>query len=229
MEYWKITEFSKEIGKHLNTVDGWFKKMEEQKLHWVNRSEHGEKIYSTLDMKIAQFIKAKRTEKWSMESIFDELPRHFELRPVPEDNTSESQLLDPAAIRNEFESVTKGLFENQLKEIQQYIKEAAAAQAVIQAEEIKKQYESLVMQLPHPKSTEEERQERITDMITRRRIESQLRKEALELWSQKPESERKIRTGLFRKEEDINKRDLFIEEYIYDHIEERIKREYDLQ
>lgn len=76
---------------------------------------------------------------------------------------------------------------------------------------------------------EEKRHERVTDMITRRRVESQLRKEALEAWSNKPESERKIRTGLFRKEEDINKRDIFIEDYINEHIEERIKREYDLQ
>lgn len=225
MEYWKITEFSKEVGKHLNTVDGWFKKLEEQKLHWVNRSEHGEKIYNTLDMKIAQFIKAKRAEKWSMESIYNELPSHFELRPVPEEDTSESQIIDPAMIRNEFETLAKGLMNNQLNEIQQYFKEVAAAQM----EEMKQQYESLVMQLPQPKPAEEERQERVTDMITRRRVESQLRKEALQLWSQKPDSERKIRTGLFRKEEDINKRDLFIEDYIYDHIEERIKHEYGLQ
>lgn len=76
---------------------------------------------------------------------------------------------------------------------------------------------------------EENRQERMTDMITRRRVESQLRKEALQEWSKKPDEERKIRTGLFRKEENINKRDIFIEDYIGEHIEERIKREYDLQ
>lgn len=221
MEYWKITEFAKEVGRHLNTVDGWFKQLEEKKLHWVNRSEHGEKIYSTLDMKIAQFIKAKRQEKWSIESIFNELPIHFELRPVPEENTSDSQIVDPAMIRNEFE----GLMKNQLNEIQQYFKEAAAAQI----EEVKRQYESLVMQLPKTKTLEQERQEHMTDMITRRRIESQLRKEALQLWSQKPDNERKIRTGLFRKEEDINKRDIFVEEYIVDHIEERMGKEYDLQ
>jgi hypothetical protein len=224
MEYWKITEFSKEVGKHLNTVDGWFKKMEEQKLHWVNRSEHGEKIYNTLDMKIAQFIKVKRAEKWSIESIFNELPIHFELRPVPEEDTSESQIVDPAMIRNEFEEMAKGLMNNQMNEIQQYFKEVAAAQM----EETRKHYESLVMQLPKPKSLEEERQEHVTDMITRRRVESQLRKEALQLWSQKPGKERKIWSGVFLIE-DINKRDIFIEEYIVERIEERIKHEYGLQ
>ena len=76
---------------------------------------------------------------------------------------------------------------------------------------------------------EANRHERMTEMITRRRVESQLRKEALQRWLQKPENERKIRIGLFRKEENINKRDLFIEEYIHEHTEERIKREYDLQ
>ena len=63
MEYWKISDFAKEVGKHQNTVDGWFKQLEEKNVHWVNRSEHGEKIYSTLDMKMAKYIKEMRDQK----------------------------------------------------------------------------------------------------------------------------------------------------------------------
>jgi hypothetical protein len=76
---------------------------------------------------------------------------------------------------------------------------------------------------------EDNRHERMTDMITRRRIEGQLRKEALQEWSKKPDDERMIRVGFFRKEENINKRDIFVEEYIVERIEERIKHEYGLQ
>jgi DNA-binding transcriptional MerR regulator len=90
------------------------------------------------------------------------------------------------------------------------------------------QLESLVKQLPQPKEPEEERHERMTNMITRRRVEGHLRMEALQMWSQKPTDERMVRVGWFRKEEDINKRDIFIEAYTLKHIEERVKKEYDL-
>ena len=90
------------------------------------------------------------------------------------------------------------------------------------------QLEALGKQLPQPKEPEEERHERMTDMITRRRVEGQLRMEALQMWSRKPTDERMIRVGWFRKEEDINKRDIFIEAYTLKHIEARVKKEYDL-
>ena len=53
------------------------------------------------------------------------------------------------------------------------------------------QLEALGKQLPQPKEPEEERHERMTDMITRRRVEGQLRMEALQMWSRKPDSEGK--------------------------------------
>lgn len=41
---------------------------------------------------------------------------------------------------------------------------------------LKVNYESIIKQLPQPKSIQEERQERITEMATRRRIERRLEK-----------------------------------------------------
>jgi hypothetical protein len=73
-----------------------------------------------------------------------------------------------------------------------------------------------------------ERQKRITNMITQKRVESRLETEALELWQQKPESERMKKVGFFRKEEDRESKQRFISVYINNHFEERLKEEYNL-
>jgi DNA-binding transcriptional MerR regulator len=49
-----------------------------------------------------------------------------------------------------------------------------------------------------------------------------LRVEALEEWKAKPHSERYTKIGLFRKSEDITKRDIFIEKFIEEHLKNRI-------
>lgn len=222
MEYWKISDFAKVVGKHQNTIDGWFKQLEELKIHSVNRNETGDKIYTSLDLQIAKYIVEKRKEKWALEFIFQELPKMFELRPVEE---RESTSVPQTIVRQEFETVAKELFKVQMNEMRKYIEEVATAQA----SELKEQYDSLIKQLPKPKTLQEERQERINEMITRRRIESVLEREALHLWSTKPDNERKIKIGLFRKEEDRDKRDLFVKEYVNEHFASRIKDEYRIE
>lgn len=71
-----------------------------------------------------------------------------------------------------------------------------------------------------------ERQRRITNMITQKRVEAKLEMEALELWKQKPASERMKKVGFFRKKEDKDKKEHFIRFYINSHFEERLKEEY---
>lgn len=94
-------------------------------------------------------------------------------------------------------------------------------------QELKSQSES-IKQISATLDPAQERQVKLTDDITKRRVEAMLRKEALELWSQKPDSDRLRKSGLFRKEEDINKRDAFVEGYIADHYESKLKSEYGL-
>nr|WP_263327111.1 hypothetical protein [Neobacillus sp. Marseille-Q6967] len=60
-EQWKIGEFASKIGRHANTIDQWFKKLEELNIHYVNRlPSTNEKIYDDLDLKIALHIKSER-------------------------------------------------------------------------------------------------------------------------------------------------------------------------
>lgn len=211
MEYWRISDFSKKVGKHPNTVDRWFKELEEKHIHTVSRTEYGEKVYDQLDLDIALYIREKRDQKWALDGIFHELPKHFELRIFlnESDETNAPQVTDPKTMRRELEKLVREITERQNREMKQ-------------------QYEELLKRLPQPKTFQEERQERMTEMITRRRIESQLRDEALNMWFTKPEEERKRRVGFFRKEEDHDKREQFVRDHINKHFEERLKKEFDV-
>ena len=210
MDYWKISDFAKKLNKHNNTIDGWFRELEvERKLHYISRVE-GEKVYDELDLKIAKFIIEKRNNKWSLNAIFDELPNNFELRPFPEDYENETkvnQVVDVEKMRatllNEMKIVFNELSENQAKE---------------QLNEMKKL-------LP---SREEEKWNSINTIIAERKISRTLEEEALKLWEDKPAGERLRRIGLFRKEENKEKKDNFIKEYIDQHFEEKLKEEFDI-
>jgi DNA-binding transcriptional MerR regulator len=226
MDFWKISDFAKEVGKHQNTIDGWFKQLEEKYLHYVNRNEYGEKIYDELDLEIALFIRQKRGDRWSLDGIFAELPNRFDLRPALYDQTTNApQNIDITLMRKEFENVAREIAAGQAKEMKQLIEEATT----VQVSQIKQQYEDILRRLPQYKSKNEERTERITEMITRRRIESNLEREALNIWSTKPESERLIRVGFLRKEEDRDKKERFVREYINEYYEARIKEEFEIE
>lgn len=204
-QFWKITDFSKNIGKHQNTVDGWFKQLEEKGLHYVNRINN-EKVYDELDLQIALHIKVKREQKWALEAIFDELSNHFDLRPHPPEleTTNSLQLPDTEALK---------------KLLTEEVRRAAEEIAAIQTAEI-------IRALPKPKSREEERQERFNELMVRHKVEKRLRGEALHLWSTKPEHERVRKIGWFRKEEDWSKREQFVRDYIDEHFEHALRLEY---
>lgn len=212
--FWRISDFAKEVGKHQNTIDSWFKQLEEKRIHYINRAGN-EKVYDLSDLSIAQFISEYRDKKMALDVIFENLNNRFELRPFPPefDTTGESQLFHINTLKAQILHDIKSTYES-----------VAAAQL----EEIKRHYEGLLLQLPKPISEQEERQKRVTDVITRRRVEAQLEKEALHMWSTKAESERLKKVGLFRKEEDKDKRDQFIKDYINERFEVRLLEEYGL-
>lgn len=207
--HWKISDFAKLVGKHNNTVDGWFRVLEEErKLHYVNRI-NGEKVYDDLDLEIANYIKEKRNDKWSLDGIFDSLPRQFSLRPFPLDFEEEKsvQVVDVDKIRATIMQEMKTTFE-----------QLAAAQ-------MEKQMSNFQKMLPSP---EERRIERFEQIMAERKVTRQLEDEALSMWATKPEEERFVKVGWFRREEDKEKRDRFIRDYIDEHFEERMKEEFGL-
>jgi hypothetical protein len=219
MEYWRISDFADKIRDslnsdkiHMNTVDGWFKNLESRRIHYVNRTlDTNEKVYDELDLRIAVYIKKRREEKWSLSAIFDDLENHFELRPFP---------------LNEVGGLAQSLdVENLKAEIKQSLKETLEQMATAKIEELKGHYEEVIKQLPKPPSIEEQKEQRFKEMVLRRRVENSLEEEALKAWSAKPQEERTKKVGLFRKEEDYNRRSQFVKEYVNARFEEKLKHE----
>lgn len=187
IKHWKISDFAKKLGKHNNTIDGWFRDLEiERRLHYVSRV-NGEKVYDELDFKIAKFIIKCRDHKWSLDAIYDDLSNHFELRPFPETfepETKEVQVVDIDKVKSTLMNEMKTTF-----------MELAATQ-------VQEQMKEMQNLLP---SREEERLDRINAIMAERKVTRMLEEEAIDLWEKKPEEERIIKIGWFRKKGDRKK------------------------
>ncbi|GKU83918.1 MerR family transcriptional regulator [Niallia sp. NCCP-28] len=222
MNFWKISDFTEQIRNvynsekiHMNTIDGWFKALENKRIHYVNRTEDtNEKVYDDLDLNIAIFIKKRREEKWSLSAIYEDLENHFDLRMFPTNEVGQASFV------GDMETLKEQLSEELKKSFEQI--------AAAQIEELKKHYTSLIQEIPKLPTLEEQKEIRFQEMVIRRRVEAQLEREALKMWSTKPEEERMKKVGLFRKEEDVNKRSLFVKEYVNQNYEDRLRKELDL-
>lgn len=213
---WRITEFSKLVGRHHNTVYNWFNILEEKGLHGTLRTNNtNEKLYNTLDLDIALFIKLKRDEKWSLDAIIELLPHQFELRPVsPENQTSEvSTQLNMQEAAATIEKIVE-------QKIQMHLQN-------IELEYQGKFEEAIRAVLPEPedpeKLKERQRQERLDNIIIQHRTRTELRKQAEKEWNTQPEETRIKKVGWFKKEEDLVRKQLFIENYIDENMIEYMK------
>ncbi|EJP83827.1 terminase gpP N-terminus-related DNA-binding protein [Bacillus cereus] len=212
---WRITEFSKLVGRHHNTVYNWFNTLEEKGLHGTLRTNNtNEKLYNSLDLNIALFIKQKRDEKWSLDAIIELLPHQFELRPVSPENYS-NEVLSQIDFQDAAETIEK-LVEQQVQAHLQNIE--------IQFQE---KFENILKALPQPEDPiamkGRQRQERLDNIIMEHRARKELRRQAEKLWNEKPEEERVKKVGWFKKEEDLAKKHLFIENYLNENMIEYMK------
>ncbi|MEK4677374.1 MULTISPECIES: terminase gpP N-terminus-related DNA-binding protein [Bacillus] len=213
---WRITEFSKLVGRHHNTVYNWFNTLEEKGIHGTLRTNNtNEKLYNTLDLDIALFIKLKRDEKWSLDAIIELLPHQFELRPVsPENQTSEiSAQFNMHEIATTIERIVEQKVQMHLQTIE-----------LKYQEQLKDTIHTI---LPKPEDPEmlkaRQRQERLDNMIIQHRARKELRKKAEKEWSTQSEETRIKKVGWFKKEEDLAKKQLFIENYIDENMIEHMK------
>ncbi|MBA9029334.1 MerR family transcriptional regulator [Peribacillus huizhouensis] len=222
-KHWKISDFVEELRKnldipniHINTVDGWFKRLENDRIHYINRTvETNEKIYDELDLKIAIFIKQKREEKWALGAISRELTNFTSLRPFP---TKEEK---PAPYVDNIEALKNKITEE--------VKKTFAELAATQMEELKNQYNQLLTTLPKQPSPEEQRTKRFEELMLQKKIERKLEEDAEKIWSELPETERLKKVGFFRKEVDLEKKNEFIRNYKNDHFESYLKTEMGLE
>lgn len=73
-----------------------------------------------------------------------------------------------------------------------------------------------------------QREERVTDCLTKWRIERKLEQKALKLWADKSKFERMRRVGLFWFKENVEARECFVRKYIDEHYEKLLLQEYEL-
>src|SRR5690606_6890929 len=169
------------LGKHTNTIDGWFRTLEsDRKLHYIMRVNN-QKIYDEIDFKIARFIIEKRNDRWSLDGIFDSLPSHFQLRPFPVDFEDEKSIkvVDFDKMKTTIMNEMKIAFEQ------------VAADQMEQMRDFQKM-------LP---SREQGRLDRFEALLAERKVTRALEEKALSIWSTKPMEERFIKVGWFRKTE----------------------------
>lgn len=219
---WQIRDFTEEIQKryeeettvkesvHYNTVDKWFKELENKGIHYIQRTaETNKKVYDELDLAIAIFIMDKRNQKWSLDAIFNVLSGHIEVRAFPAEGFGDSQEVSDALVMQ----VMSRKFEEMQKEMEErLILELDAKQKDLE--------QQLLNRLPVPKSAQEIRAEKTDIMISSVRKRYEIEEKAIAEWVKLPWEQRVKKVGLFRKEEDLLKRDSFIREFVKNYFED---------
>lgn len=207
MNYWKIKEFSERVNDlhirkfpddskiHQNSIDKWFKDLEEQGIHYVQRSSVRKdwKIYDELDLNIAIFIMEMRSKSkgvgWNVSAIYNIVPKECEVRPFPQDYENLTPVIEMEQIVGELKN-----------EIINHL------ETVIQTSDRNRQ---LLLEESFTKN-EMKTKEVMIELFER---QSNLKKEAAEEWEKMPDEKRFIKK-LFRKEENWKERERFIEEYV---------------
>ena len=219
---WQIRDFTEKIQNryeeettvkesvHYNTVDKWFKELESKGIHYIQRTaETNKKVYDELDIAIAIFIIKKRTQKWSLDAIFNVLSDHIEVRSFPtldfDDSPGISETLVMQEMSRKFEEMQQEM-ENRL---------------ILELERKQQELEQQVFnRLPVPKTAQELRAEKTDIMISSVRKRYEIEEKAIAEWGKLPLEQRVKRVGLFRKEEDFLKRDCFIREFVKNYFED---------
>ncbi|MGY3386811.1 hypothetical protein ACVWZB_004765 [Paenibacillus polymyxa] len=208
MRYWKLNALADEIGCHFTTVNRWFNTLETRGIHYVEKAPDGTRVYTDLDLMIGQYIQEKRNKNWNFDGILAQIvdDATLELRPFPKGamKSGNELSLDVTKLSEALQDRMSELLQQQEDHFNERL------QAAIQGNQ---QFRL------------EMRQKDITDMITNNRITNTLRLEALKAWAALPDSERLIKKGLFRKEEDLNKKEQFLTQYEMDHYADRLRLE----
>lgn len=218
---WQIRDFTEEIQNryekettvkesvHYNTVDKWFKELESKGIHYIQRTaETNRKVYDELDLAIAIFILNKRTQKWSLDAIFNVLAEHIEVRSFPTEDFGDSPGISEALM---MQNISR-----RLERMQKELEERLILEFNAKQRELEQQ---VLNRLPVPKTAQEIRAEKTDIMISSVRKRYEVEEKAIAEWSKLPLEQRVKKVGIFRKEEDLLKRDSFIREFVKNYFE----------
>ncbi|MGM1023162.1 MAG: hypothetical protein ACQEXV_22250 [Bacillota bacterium] len=205
MRYWKLNALADELGCHFTTVNRWFNMLETRGIHYVEKAPDSTRVYTDLDLKIGQYINDKRKKSWNFDGILAQMVDDptLELRPFPNGSITPGNELSTDVTK-----LSEAIHDRMSELLQQ------------QEDHFNERIQALYQ--GNQQLRLEMRQKDITDMITNNRITNMLRLEALKAWAALPDSERLIKKGLFRKEEDLNKKEQFITQYEMENYADRL-------
>lgn len=219
VDWFSVTQLSKlleipetTIRRHLNNFEEFFRSEQ------IGRGKKYHPGSVEILQRIAMLYDADRETIEIRKILADEYA--FEvLESNEKETTTFSPAYDVSGKLDEFqqrqEKFNKELL-GQLLEQQKYIKELAESR------------DSAVQEVKRLASPKEKRLERLNQIMTEHKVKRALEVEAIELWNNKPEEERLIRVGWFRREENIDKRNLFIKDYIDENFELYLRKEFDV-
>jgi len=205
---WKIADFVNELLNkynekhntnetiHVNTVDKWFKELEEGHYHFLQRVSD-KKVYDDLDLDIALMIMEKRNEKWNLDVIYKFITTQFDVR-LPSGEDFESQAITS---ERQLELLLQHKFDEAIETMQKRFDD---------------EFELKMRKLLPPVPSEEEIKTKNDKVIlAAAQLQMQLKQDAINEWNMLPEKERFTKGGLFRKpQEDYIKREAFIDNYV---------------
>lgn len=207
-----ITELADEFQKSPATIRHWEKEM--RGLIKVKRSVQGFRYYTENDRKIFSEINRWRNEGFPLDTIYTFLRTSNYLGMLNVKGNSRTQVdNDPQAqgtqvVHDELLSEIKSL-KNTIDQFKNYSEQLMLGDGISEEEKRIR-----------------ERTEEINREVAKRRVEARLKARALREWAKQPESRRYIKNGLFRKEENMIEREAFIAEFIAEHFEEEIMKEF---
>lgn len=199
------------------TLRSWFNELEKQKVHTLPRTKgKRERVLSQLEINIAIFIyevREKYGKKIPNEIIAEYVREKFpEVTYFEDENSADSNTMDILQAEERILRAMGDLLNEKMDQMRN---------------EIRQEYEEKerLARLALPDPAEKEAQERVAIRTiqlnirdTERKITRELKNEAEEKWNANP-----IKTGIIIKKEDTAKKLEFINNYINDHIDERMK------
>jgi uncharacterized protein (DUF1697 family) len=207
--YKRLSEISKLLGKHTNTIAKWCDAIEDAGVHQFERV-NGERVFSDFDQTVVKYISDKRDDKWPMQQIIKQVQIDLDLMAHVEHMESTVK---------EYEIPSADMIKQQIIDAMQQAIDRAVQ---IQVQQIKDHYEQMVAALPKPKDESEQQMAIISAMMRKEQIEEELRQEAIAKWMDHPE--RKRRAFLWIWKEDHEKREKYIKNYIKQRMHEKISQ-----
>lgn len=215
----KAAEHLQEQGMDVpvTTLRGWFNELHKHRIHTLSRNDRKDRVLNERDLKIAEFIyeaKKQYGNQITMKTIGEQIASKFDVFYTNDEDDDKFQL-------EVFE-------ENRLKEfINLAITEKVESLKLELVKEYDEKYQQQLALMPSEKTLKEERLLEAKTMtynlwLTEKKIRKILEQEALEKWNANP-----VKTGFLIKKEDLHRRAEFIQQYIDEHLPERLKEAFE--